>query len=118
DFAELLAMLSEHTQEAIALLSRALRRIDRNPKQAGINEKLLAQGVGRRVAAGKLNFVIVGTARNLDWYAEQLAQDDPPWIKAVWQELIAIETQDQQLAKHLLVEIEQAASQSSGALQV
>jgi hypothetical protein len=118
DFAELLATLSEHTQEAIALLSRVLRRIDLNPKHAGVNEKLLGQGVGRRVAAGRLNFIIVGMARNLDWYAEQLARDDPSAIKAVWQELIASETQDQQLAKHLLVEIEQAASQTSGAYQV
>jgi hypothetical protein len=110
--------LSEHAQEAIALLSRALRRINLNPKHAGINEKLLGQGVGRRVAAGKLNFIIVGTARNLDWYAEQLTRDDPPAIKAVWQELIEIESQDQQRAKHLLVEIEQAASQASGAYQV
>jgi LmbE family N-acetylglucosaminyl deacetylase len=118
DFAELLATLSEHVQEAIALLSRALRRIDLNPKHAGINEKLLGQGVGRRVAAGKLNFIIVGMARNLEWYAEQLARDDPPGIKAVWQELIEIESQDQQRAKHLLVEIEEAASQTSGAYQV
>jgi hypothetical protein len=36
----------------------------------------------------------------------------------VWQELIEIESQDQQRAKHLLVEIEQAASQASGAYQV
>jgi LmbE family N-acetylglucosaminyl deacetylase len=118
DFAELLATLSEHAQEAIALLSRALRRIDHNPKHAGINEKLLGQGVGRRVAAGKLNFIIVGMARNLEWYAEQLERDDPPAIKAVWQELIEIESQDQQRAKQLLVEIEQAASQASGAYQV
>jgi N-acetyl-1-D-myo-inositol-2-amino-2-deoxy-alpha-D-glucopyranoside deacetylase len=118
DFAELLATLIEHTHEAIALLSRALRRVDQNPKRAGINEKLLKQGVGRRVAAGKLNFIIVGSARNLDWYAQQLAQDDPPAIKAVWQALIEIETQDQQLAKHLLTEIEQGASHTSGAFQV
>jgi hypothetical protein len=118
DFAELLAALIEHTQEAIALLSRALRRIDLNPKHAGINEKLLGQGVGRRVAAGKLNFIIVGMARNLEWYAEQLARDDPPGIKAVWQELIETESQDQQRAKQLLVEIEQAASKASGAYQV
>lgn len=118
EFAELLATLIEHTQEAIALLSRALRRIDQNPKRAGVNEKLLAQGVGRRVAAGKLNFVIVGMARNLDWYAQQLDKDDAPAIKAVWQELSELETQDQQLAKQLLVEIERAASQGSGAFQV
>ena len=118
EFAELLATLSEHAQEAIALLGRALRRIDHNPKHAGINEKLLGQGVGRRVAAGKLNFIIVGMARNLDWYAEQLARDDPPAIKAVWQALSEIESQDQQRAKQLVVEIEQAASQASGAYQV
>jgi hypothetical protein len=118
EFVELLTTLNEHTQEAIALLSRSLRQIDRNPKLAGVNEKLLAQGVGRRVAAGKLNFIIVGSAKNLDWYAQQLGQDDPPAIKAVWQALIELETQDQQLAKDLLAEIEHAASQVSGAFQV
>lgn len=118
EFAELLATLIEHAHEAMALLSRALRRIDQNPKRAGINEKLLAQGVGRRVAAGKLNFVIVGMARNIDWYAQQLARDDPPAIKAVWQELSELETHDQQLAKQLLNDIERAASQVSGSFQV
>jgi LmbE family N-acetylglucosaminyl deacetylase len=119
DFAELLGRLVDHAQEAITLLSSALRRIDRSPMRAGINEKLLAQGVGRRVAAGKLSFIIVGSARNLDWYAQQLAQDDhPPQIKAVWQALIELETQDQQLAKDLLAEVDQATSQTSGALKV
>ena len=117
-FAALLATLVEHSQESIALLSGALRRIDRNPMRAGVNEKLLAQGVGRRVAAGKLNFIIVGSARNLEWYAQQLAQNDPPAIQAVWQALAEIETTDQQLAKQLLAEIEQAASDTTGAFQV
>ena len=118
EFAALLATLIEHAQEAIALLSVALRRIDFNPKRAGVNEKLLAQGVGRRVAAGKLNFIIVGSARNLDWYARQLEQNDPPAIQAVWQALIELESQDQQLARQLLADIEQATSQTSGAFQV
>lgn len=118
EFAALLATLIEHAQETIALLSGALRRIDSNPKRAGINEKLLAQGVGRRVAAGKLNFIIVGSARNLDWYTQQLGQNDPPAIQAVWQTLIELESQDQQLAKQLLHEIEQAASLTAGAFQV
>jgi LmbE family N-acetylglucosaminyl deacetylase len=108
DFAELLATLINHTQELIALLSSALRRIDRNPLRAGLNEKLLGQAGSRKGAAGKLNFIIVGVARNLDWYAQQLAQDDPPAIKAIWQELIAVETQDQQLAQELLALIEQS----------
>ena len=117
-FAALVTTLIEHTQEAIALLSVALRRIDFNPKRAGINEKLLAQGAGRRVAASKLNFIIVGSARNLDWYAQQLEQNDPPAIRAVWQALIELECQDQQLAKQLLADIEQATTQTSGAFQV
>jgi hypothetical protein len=118
DFAELLATLVEHTQEAIALISGALRRIDRNPKRAGINEKLLAQGVSRKGAPGKLNFIIVGAAKNLDWYRQQLAQNDPPAISAVWQGLMELETHDQELAKHLLALVEQATSQGPGAHQV
>jgi LmbE family N-acetylglucosaminyl deacetylase len=118
DFAELLTTLVEHCQEIIALLSSTLRRLDVNPKRAGVNEKLLAQGVGRRVAAGRLNFIIVGSARNLDWYAQQLEQNDPPAIQAVWQALIELERQDQQLAKQLLADIEQAPTQTSGAFQV
>jgi N-acetyl-1-D-myo-inositol-2-amino-2-deoxy-alpha-D-glucopyranoside deacetylase len=108
DFAELLATLIDHTQELIALLSGALRRIDRSPLRAGLNEKLLGQAGSRKGAAGKLNFIVVGAARNLDWYAQQLAQNDPPAIKAIWQELITVETQDQQLAKELLALIEQS----------
>lgn len=118
DFAELLQTLEDRAQEAIALLSSALRRVDRNPKRSGINEKLLAQGVHRRGAAGKLNFIIAGTAKNIDWYQQQLAQDDPPAIKAVWQGLVDLEIQDQALAKHVLAEVEQATSQGPGPHQV
>ncbi len=110
DFAELLTTLIEHTHEAIALLSSALRRIDRNPKRAGVNEKLLGQAGSRRVAAGKLNFIIAGAANNLAWYADQMAYNDPPAIQAVWRALIEIEEQDQQIAKGLLAVIEQATS--------
>lgn len=118
DFAELLTALIEHTHEAIALLSSALRRIDRNPMRAGVNEKLLGQGGSRRVAAGKLNFIILGAANNLNWYAEQLARNDPPAIQAVWQTLFEIETEDQQMAKNLLAAIEQATSEGPGFRQV
>lgn len=118
DFAGLLATLVDHTQEAIALISGALRRIDRNPKRAGINEKLLAQGVSRKGAPGKLNFIIVGAARNLEWYRQQLDQNDPPAISAVWQGLIESETDDQELAKHLLALVEQATVQGPGSHQV
>lgn len=118
DFVELLTTLIDHTQEAIALLSSALRRIDLNPKRAGINEKLMGQGASRKGAPGKLNFIIVGAARNLDWYAQQQAQDDPPAIQAVWRELVEIETQDQQLAKRLLAVVEQATGQTPGSHRV
>jgi LmbE family N-acetylglucosaminyl deacetylase len=118
DFAELLTALIEHTHEAIALLSSALRRIDRNPMRAGVNEKLLGQGGSRRVAAGKLNFIILGAANNLNWYTEQLARDDPPAIQSVWQTLFEMETQDQQMAKSLLAAIEQATSEGPGFRQV
>ena len=112
DFAELLTALIAHTQEAIALLSSALRRIDRSPLHAGINEKLLGQGGSRKGAPGKLNFIILGAARNLEWYAQQLAHNDPPAIQAIWQELIAVERADQQSAKELLGQIEQASGQT------
>lgn len=114
DFAELLTALIEHTHEAIALLSSVLRRIDRNPMRAGVNEKLLGQGGSRRVAAGKLNFIISGAANNLKWYEEQLARNDPPAIQAVWQALFDMETEDQQMAKNLLAAIEQATSEGPG----
>jgi len=109
-----LTALIEHTHEAIALLSSVLRRIDRNPMRAGVNEKLLGQGGSRRVAAGKLNFIISGAANNLKWYEEQLARNDPPAIQAVWQALFDMETEDQQMAKNLLAAIEQATSEGPG----
>ncbi len=118
DFADLLGTLIDHAQEVIALLSSALRRIDRNPMRAGVNDKLLGQGVSRKVAAGKLNFIILGAANNLDWYTEQLERNDPPAIKAIWQTLAEIEAQDLQMSKRLLALIEEATSQGSGSLQV
>jgi hypothetical protein len=70
------------------------------------------------VAAGKLNFIILGAANNLNWYTEQLARDDPPAIQSVWQTLFEMETQDQQMAKSLLAAIEQATSEGPGFRQV
>lgn len=118
DFAELLGALIDHAQEVIALLSSTLRRIDRSPMRAGVNDKLLGQGVSRKVAAGKLNFIILGAANNLDWYTEQLERNDPPAIEAVWQTLAEIEAQDLQMSKRLLALIEEATSQGPGSHQV
>lgn len=110
EFAALLAELIEHTQEAIATLSSALRRMDRMPMRVGINDKLLGQGSGRKGAPGKLNFMRVGMNKNLEWSLQQAAQETAPTLQALWQELIAVDHQDQQRVDTLLNEIEQATA--------
>ncbi|MFZ2489554.1 MAG: PIG-L family deacetylase [Anaerolineae bacterium] len=112
---ELLATLIDHTQEMIALLSSALRRMDYSPKQVGINEKLFEQATRRRNDAGKLTFLIVGSEKNLIWYTEQMAQGDPPAVQALWQELISFETADQEQIRQTLARIETATGQVPGA---
>lgn len=112
EFAALLRELIAHTQDAIALLSSALRRLDRMATRVSINEKLLAQGNGRKGAAGKLNFILNGMTKNLEWIRQQRALETAPTLQAVWDELIAADEQDQQQAKALLTEIENATGQS------
>ena len=105
-FAALLETLVDDTQEATALLSSALRRLDRSPLQAGTHEKLLGQGMSRRGPVSKLNFMIVGMDKSLQWYASQLAEDDPAEVHAIWQELEATERRHLAMAKALLAETE------------
>ena len=113
EFVALLQTLVDDTQEATAALSSALRRLDHSPLQAGTHEKLLAQGMGRRGTVSKLNFMIVGMEKSLQWYASQLAQGDPPDIHAIWQELSATESQHLKLTKTLLSETERSANPDS-----
>lgn len=106
EFAALLRTLVDDTQDATALLSSALRRMDHSPLQAGTHEKLLAQGMGRRGTLSKLNFMLVGMEKSLQWYASQLAHGDPPEIHAIWQVLSTSETQHLKLTKAFLAELE------------
>lgn len=108
EFVALLEVLVDDTQEAVALLSSALRRLDRSPLQAGAHEKLLDQGMGRRGAVSRLNFMIVGMDKSLQWYASQLAEDDSPEIRAIWQELEATERRHLAMTKGLLAEMERS----------
>lgn len=102
DFAELLATLIDDTMDAIASLSSALRHVGRSPLQAGINEKLLQQGVRRRGTASKANFLLVGSARTVAWYREMPAAEDPPEVQVLWKELADTEEAHVQLLKGFL----------------
>lgn len=113
EFMALLDTLIDETQEAIAALSTQVRRADRSPLAVGVNEKLLAQGAGRKGVLSKLNFMLVGSTRALEWYAsQQAAADDPPEVQAMWQQLIALESQHLQTIKSLLASLEQPAGES------
>lgn len=109
EFVDLLQLLVDDTQDATAQLSSALRRLDRSPMQAGTQEKLLGQGLSRRGTLSKLNFMIVGMERSLQWYASQLVQGDPADVHAIWQQLSAAESEHLRLTKVLLVNMERSA---------
>lgn len=106
DFAELLEQLIANTRDVIASLSTALRRLDQSPLRAGVNETLLQQGTMRKGTAAKLNFLIVGSARTLDWYAAMPNQDDPAEVRALWEELAQMEAHHLRLMKAFLGEVE------------
>ena len=108
EFVDLLQLLIDDTQDATAQLSSALRRLDRSPLQAGTHEKLLGQGLSRHGTLSKLNFMIVGMEKSLQWYAIQLAQGDPPDIHAIWQDLSTAESKHLKLTKALLADMERS----------
>lgn len=110
EFLDLLQLLVDDTQDATAQLSSALRRLDRSPLQAGTHEKLLGQGLSRHGTLSKLNFMIVGMEKSLQWYASQLAQGDPSDVHAIWQDLSAAESEHLRLTKALLVVMERSTS--------
>ena len=110
EFMALLDALIDETQEAIAAVSTQVRRADRSPLAVGINEKLLTQGAGRKGVLSKLNFMLVGSSRALEWYASQQAANDPAEVQAMWQQLSALESQHLQAIKGLLASLEQPGS--------
>ena len=108
EFVELLQTLVDDTQDATAQLSSALRRLDRSPLQAGAHEKLLGQGLSRHGMLSKLNFMIVGMEKSLQWYASQLTQGDPPEVNAIWEALSEAEKRHLKLTKTLLAAMERS----------
>lgn len=115
DFAELLDALIDDTQDTVANLSRILRLMGISPIQAGVNEKLLQQGLARRGMASKLNFLLAGSTRTLEWYEEMPLADDPEEIQALWQDLAAMETRHLASIRELLGAAELAAGGSGPA---
>jgi LmbE family N-acetylglucosaminyl deacetylase len=109
DFIELLDVLIDESQEAIAMLSAALRRLDRSPMHAGVHEKVLAQGASRKGTSSKLNFMIVGQERLMHWAGEQLHRKDTPEITALWQHLADMSTRHREATKALLGLVEKDA---------
>lgn len=114
DFTALLDRLSDDVQEVIAEMSLLLRRLDRSPMHAGVNEKVLAQGMARKGTASKLNFLLVGQARLADWAAEQVSRQDPPAVTVVWQHMGAMAVKHQEATKVLLGWVEESAKGEEG----
>lgn len=115
DFAALLDRLIEDTQEALTLLGHHVRVAGHSPLAAGINEGLLKRGMDRKGTLSKLNFLLVGSAQSLDWYARQRSPEDPPEIAELWQTLIDQESQHQQQIKDLLATVEVAGGPDQAA---
>ena len=108
----LLDVLIDGSQEAIALISPILRRLDRSPMRAGINENTLAQGSSRRGTEGRLTFMLVAQERMVDWTAEQLRRNDPPEIKILWQQLAEIADRHLQATKVMVAMAEENAQEA------
>ncbi len=114
DMIALLDDLIDGSQEAIAMISPILRRLDRSPMRAGINENTLAQGTSRKGTPSRLNFMLVGQARMMDWTAEQLRRADPPQINILWQQLAEMTDRHQRATKALLALMEESAQETEG----
>ena len=112
DVIALLDVLIDGSQEAIALISPILRRMDRSPMRAGINENTLAQGSSRRGTENRLNFVLVAQERTVEWTAEQLRRNDPPEIKILWQQLADIADRHLQATKVMVAMAEENAQEA------
>ena len=112
DVIALLDVLIDGSQEAIALISPILRRLDRSPMRAGINENTLAQGSSRRGTEGRLNFMLVAQERMVEWTAEQLRRNDPPEIKILWQQLAEIADRHLQATKVMVAMAEENAQEA------
>lgn len=113
DVIALLDVLIDGSQEAIALISPVLRRLNRSPMRAGINENTLAQGASRKGTANRLDFVLVAQERMVEWTAEQLRRDDPPEIRILWQQLADIADRHQQATKVMVAAEENAQEAES-----
>lgn len=114
DMIALLDELIDGSQEAIAMISPILRRLDRSPMRAGINENTLAQGASRKGTPSRLNFMLVGQARMIEWTAEQLRRADPQEITVLWQQLADIADRHLRATKALLATVEESAQEAEG----
>lgn len=112
DFVGLLDMLADEVQESIAEMSSILRRLDHSPMHAGIDEKILAQGMARKGTRSKLNFMLVGQVRLAEWAAEQARRQDPESIVETWQRLGAMAARHQWATKALLGFVEQSVHET------
>jgi len=72
EVAELLLMLIQSQQAAIAALASYLRRLEVSPKDLELNDKLLSQAASRTDLKAQLRFVYDGLERAADWYLMQL----------------------------------------------
>ncbi|MEA3337985.1 MAG: hypothetical protein U9R25_19015 [Chloroflexota bacterium] len=113
DFAELLEVLIQETQDAIASISGTMRRLEVDPKLAGINETLLAQGARRKGTASKLNFLLVGANNTLEWYQTLEASEEVEEVQVLWQALSLMERRHRQMIEELMDKIQIATSRVS-----
>ena len=94
------------------MISPILRRLDRSPMRAGINENTLAQGTSRKGTPSRLNFMLVAQERMVEWTAEQLRRNDPPEIKILWQQLAEIADRHLQATKVMVAMAEENAQEA------
>jgi hypothetical protein len=72
EVAELLRVLIQAQQSAIAPLSRYLRRLDVSTQDTELDQKLMSHAVGRENVKSRLRFIYDGLRRAVSWYKTQL----------------------------------------------
>ena len=106
EFRNLLENLHQSTQESIERFSSTLRRMGESPIQTTLPEPLLAQGMDRRGAEGRLQFIVVGSQNTIQYIQSQLERDDPEPVRTLWGELLQVQRQHLESTRALLYQVQ------------
>ncbi|NOX63900.1 MAG: hypothetical protein GXP42_18440 [Chloroflexi bacterium] len=104
DVAHFLERMLETEQQAVDMLARELRRLGVAASRLPPQDDLVADGLRRKNARSRLQFIHVGLTRSLEWYRQRLADEKNPHHE-LWQALNDLQSPLAVAAKALLQEI-------------